>query len=559
MGATRRKRQLRPRSAAVPRLRALSLAAPAALENSAPGVLVGELLGTTAGGTLALIDDAGGRFALSGSAILAGAVALDRETAAAHAIIVRETLAGYANSPRDSEIIVSVLNAFEAPDLTPLSLSGTEFAVAQPDAGAILGATAGSVIAAEGLPTGLTIDGTARTWTWDGTGPLSSGSLTLTETHADASNSPQGTVIGWTIVEAPTVAISTEFPVLKAAYEAGERALISWIGDSTVANANGGPGLALEQTSTVYYLREYLGAAGLQGVIGGCFSAAEKGLFAAGLNTPQLYGTFYNPDATYDPSFAWYALENSAFGTQHPTSNTVGDKVRYDPGMDYDRVELFYPTFPGGGGFDLKIGEVVVASIDNNQSVAFRKTAAYAVTRTDVPIDQFVTGGYAWPGTVRVWDSTANRKLQVENLGVCGYRTADWLDASNSRKAGATLPILGSHLVIVQLGANDMNTGVSAAAYQANLEALIALIQSAGADVLVCVPTPSTGGHNLSLAHRDAVTAACTASGIGAPVDLYAGIGFDTGTHLADTVHPNAQGNNRIVFDAAGVGQRLLA
>jgi hypothetical protein len=68
--------------------------------------------------------------------------------------------------------------------------------------------------------------------------------------------------------------ISAEFPVLKAAHDSGDRALISWIGDSTVANA----GSLLEQNSTAWYLRKYLAYTGLEGVIGGASEAATRAL-----------------------------------------------------------------------------------------------------------------------------------------------------------------------------------------------------------------------------------------------------------------------------------------
>jgi lysophospholipase L1-like esterase len=552
MGATRRKRQARPRSMAVPRLRALILANASAAEDVAPGAVISAVLGATGGSTLALVDDGGGRFALSGDTLLAGMVALDRETATSHAITLRETLAGHANSPRDTVLTIEVLNVFEAPDLGPLSLSRTTFFAGSSESGAIIGATEGSAISASGLPAGLSIDGAARSWDWDGEGTVGAGSLSLTESLADSANSPRLSVIDWEVADAPAVSISAEFPVLKAAYEAGERALISWIGDSTVANAGG----LAEESSTTGYLREYLADAGLGGVTGGCFSAADKGLQLAGMATPQAYGPFYDPDAVFDASFVFYALEDSAFGKYHPYSTVAGDKVRYDPNGYYDRVELFYPTFSGGGAFDIRIGATVVASIDNNQPVAFRKTATYSVDRTNDPIDQVVVSGTAWPGTLRVWDSTASRTLQAENLGVCSYRCSDWIDTGNDRRAGATVPLLGCHLAIIQLGVNEQNTGVSAATYQANLTALIERLKGAGSDVLVCLPPPALSGYAMSADHRAAVPAACAAAGIGEPVDLYDSIGFDTGADLADTVHPNASGNYKIVN--GGVGPRLL-
>lgn len=356
---------------------------------------------------------------------------------------------------------------------------------------------------------------------------------------------------------ATTLGISAEFPVLKAAYESGGRALISWIGDSTVANAGG----LLEQNSTAYYLREYLAGAGLEGVIGGCFSSGDKGLTLAGMSIAQ-YGQFYEPDASFDASFSWYPLEKTAFGLNHAYSTAVGDKVRYDPGMSYDRVELFHATFPGAGAFDLKIGVAVLASIDGNAPAAYARRTPISVARTSSPIDQVVSGGTAWPGALRVWDSTAPRKLQVENLGVCSYRCSEWLATSGNMGVGVAsgnqIPILGAHLAIIQLGVNEMNTGIEAATYQANLTALIGRFAAAGSDVLVCLPPPAFGGYAMDMAHRAAVPAACLAAGIGAPVDLYAGIGFDTGSDLADPVHPNAGGNYKIVNAAGGVGARIL-
>lgn len=91
--------------------------------------------------------------------------------------------------------------------LGALSLSATDFIPSTSASGTIIGATLGSVIVASGLPTGLTIDGVARTWSWDGTGTASTGLLTLTETLAGYGNSPRANAIGYAIqgpLAAPT-------------------------------------------------------------------------------------------------------------------------------------------------------------------------------------------------------------------------------------------------------------------------------------------------------------------------------------------------------------------
>lgn len=96
-----------------PSLSALTLAAASIVENSAAGTVVGGVLGQTTGSTLTLVDGAGSRFALSGTNIVAGSVATDYEAATSHSITLRETLAGYANSPRDTVLTITVTNVFE--------------------------------------------------------------------------------------------------------------------------------------------------------------------------------------------------------------------------------------------------------------------------------------------------------------------------------------------------------------------------------------------------------------------------------------------------------------
>ncbi len=168
-------------------------------EDAVAGDAAGTVSGKTSGSALSLVDDAGGRVALSGAQIVRGATALDYETAASHSFTVRETLAGATNSPRDTVMTITVTNVFEAANLSALALSATTFTAGTPSSGTITGATAGSTITASGLPSGLTINGAARTWAWDGTGTASTGSLTLTETLTDSANSPRDTVIGYTI------------------------------------------------------------------------------------------------------------------------------------------------------------------------------------------------------------------------------------------------------------------------------------------------------------------------------------------------------------------------
>ena len=82
-------------------------------ENASAGAVAGALSGKTASSTLSLVDDAGGRVALSGTNIVRGATALDYETATSHSFTVRETLAGATNTPRDTVLTLTVTDVAE--------------------------------------------------------------------------------------------------------------------------------------------------------------------------------------------------------------------------------------------------------------------------------------------------------------------------------------------------------------------------------------------------------------------------------------------------------------
>jgi hypothetical protein len=201
-------------------LASLTLSASTVVENSSAGTLVGTLQGVTAGSTISLTDDAGGRFALSGNNVVAGSISTDFETSTSHEITVRETLGAASNSPRDTALTINVTNVFEQPDLGALSLDDTQVPVDEAATINILGATSGSTITGS-VPDGLTLNSGARTIT--GT-PTTEGEYTfnLVETLADSSNSPRTTAVTLEVVGAPASALGDLSDVTLTAPENGQ-------------------------------------------------------------------------------------------------------------------------------------------------------------------------------------------------------------------------------------------------------------------------------------------------------------------------------------------------
>lgn len=119
-------------------LSALTLSASSIAENSAAGTDVGTIQGTTSGSTLSILSQSNANwFALSGTTLEVGASSPDFETNAAPTVTIRETLAGAANTPRDTVLTITVTDVVEnsSPSFvrsTATTGSGTSIAPAKP-------------------------------------------------------------------------------------------------------------------------------------------------------------------------------------------------------------------------------------------------------------------------------------------------------------------------------------------------------------------------------------------------------------------------------------------
>jgi hypothetical protein len=102
-------------------------------ENSAAGTVVGSIQNLTAGSALSLSVNAGGRFSISGTALVAGATSTDYEAATSHSVTIVETLAGATGTPKSTTLTIGVVNlndtnpsAFTFTDVSSAALSTLE-------------------------------------------------------------------------------------------------------------------------------------------------------------------------------------------------------------------------------------------------------------------------------------------------------------------------------------------------------------------------------------------------------------------------------------------------
>lgn len=112
----------------------------------------------------------------------------------AKSFTIVETLAGRANSPKSNSLTTTV--ASQPPALGTLTIPSSGYAGTPLSIG---GFTNGSTITVQGNPSGVTIDNTAHTITFDTAGAKS---VTLIETFAGATGSPKSTTVTTTISNA---------------------------------------------------------------------------------------------------------------------------------------------------------------------------------------------------------------------------------------------------------------------------------------------------------------------------------------------------------------------
>ncbi|NVE95726.1 cadherin repeat domain-containing protein [Altererythrobacter lutimaris] len=178
----------------------LTLSAHAIAEGEVPDTVFASLLNVSAGSSLSLLDDAGGRFALTNAKLVTGQTPLDFESAQTHSIVVQESLPDAYNSPRETELTINVANAAEAV-LNELNLSSNavpENAQAGLEIGTFVNRTAGSILDltndADGrfsvIGDALTVNGPSLDYE-DQREHL----ITVRETHSDAANSPRDTLL----------------------------------------------------------------------------------------------------------------------------------------------------------------------------------------------------------------------------------------------------------------------------------------------------------------------------------------------------------------------------
>lgn len=151
-------------------------------------------------------------------------------------------------------------------------------------------------------------------------------------------------------------------------------------------------------------------------------------------------------------------------------------------------------------------------------------------------------------GADRAWPTLVAKRLglRLVNRSVAGDTTERGL--ARLDEVLAERP----RLVIVELGGNDMMQRAGPEKMRENLDVIFDRIQKSGAMVLyVSVPTPLNGKY------ESAWAASCREHGVWYVRDILSGV-FGTPSLMYDSIHPNAEGHERIAERMTGEVSSLL-
>lgn len=286
------------------------------------------------------------------------------------------------------------------PALNALAFSATAFVLGVPASGTISNATTGSTISATGLPSGLTINSIARTWSWSGAGTLGSGSFTLTETLPfNGTTVTRDTTFAYAVFGALTFS-STSF--IQGTPVSGT---INGAVPGSVITASGLPaGLTINSTARTFAW-DGTGAVG-----SGSITLTET----IGTNSNNSTVTYSITGTLRAPTLT----ETSTAGTNPPTWDST-----FPDGQDGDTIELYYTE-------------------DGSTPVA---NGSPQGTHTFNGVEETINWGTAWPnpfpGSITVkWAERYGRMVR----GVMVWSSLSNVLSDNMPSAGGVLTPISS-------------------------------------------------------------------------------------------------------------------
>ncbi len=348
----------------------------------------------------------------------------------------------------------------------------------------------------------------------------------------------------------PSFADYTNFA---AAYATGYAPIV-FVGDSKTLGQQAVDGVTNDgayAVTTAKKVRDDLVAAGVA-AIDGTFTGERNA--AAGCTGGNF--SLYDPRVTFGNRANW-ASNGGIFLDGCWNSGTAAETLVITPPETYDRVKVTYLK-GSGAQFTLHQGATLLVTGDQTGGPSL-VTQTVNVTRGTGALTMTVVSGTAFMPIINVWDSTAAKQVPIFQVGLSGRTSAGLIESASAWSPLNTYTAIGPKLAIVEIGANDANTGVATATFKSNLQTLITTLVGLSCDVQLVSTTRSgapNASYDISAGYLTAIDELIATNSLPALIDAYTFSSPFSSGNYADGVHRTAAYNATI---GGLISARLLA
>lgn len=200
--------------------------------------------------------------------------------------------------------------------------------------------------------------------------------------------------------------------------------------------------------------------------------------------------------SAYDPRLTvtgWAVSNIGTIGGSVWLSSTNGHTLVFNPGVTFDRFDVYTTTGTSNGDFTTDIGGGSLGTISTTAGAnGFIKTTVSCTRGANtITITKSGTSPVYIVGIVP-WDSTVNA-LEIIQGGRFGGVIANNVNSGSPWTASnaALLSAIDADVVLLEMTINDANAGTTGAAYAASLATLRAAHVAAGAEFVTLTGIPS--------------------------------------------------------------------
>lgn len=159
--------------------------------------------------------------------------------------------------------------------------------------------------------------------------------------------------------------------------------------------------------------------------------------------------------------------------------------LTFTPGVEFDRIRVFYAAWNGSPEYTLNIGGGTIATLNMDRGTA--EGSVYEDVSCPLgtnPINIVSTADWGAIAGAYVYKSSV-KQVNIINGGWWGSASADWNANANNWQPIATIKAIAPNLSIIMLGGNDCLFGTSESTFKTNLGAVVDAALASGSVLLV--------------------------------------------------------------------------